>query len=466
MQTAASRHTLVCSRMLLQTSKRAHVSCPAVPPYFRPIQAWKRTLTQHHKLPSNSLTGFYRPHAAWTIGGIRQHGSHGHGHSHHHHDADLMASLKSSSKRGTRITIIGLASNVGLTITKGVAGWAMNSASLLAEALHSFSGEWTDPFDALCDAAFYTDRLQHVDLLSDFVTLYTFKMSRKPADSIYPYGYGKFETVGSVTVSSLLLAGAIGIGWHSFDLLLATLQTAGPLASDAAAAAAVVSSSAADSTAAASPRHTHGHGGVLDPNAAWFALVSVLIKEWLYRATIKVGEAERSEVLMANAWHHRSDAYSSAVALVAIVGSYAGMPVLDPLGGIVVSGMLIKSSVGLLGNSMKELMDKGITLEKLDAITNEISRVKATELDLVNFHSVRGRKQGPFTHIDLVLQLNPAISMEKAYQIEELVRSSVKSNCENVQDILIYLEDAKAVAKKYEQQNRDHKGQHQHLDHH
>ncbi|CAO0801102.1 unnamed protein product [Mucor circinelloides] len=319
----------------------------------------------------------------------------------------------------------------------------MNSASLLAEALHSFS-----------------------DLLSDFVTLYTFKMSRKPADSVYPYGYGKFETVGSVTVSSLLLAGAVGIGWHSFDLLLATLQTAGPLVSDTTATvAAAASSNVAESTAAASPPHVHGHGGVLDPNAAWFALASVLIKEWLYRATIKVGISERSEVLMANAWHHRSDAYSSAVALVAIVGSYAGMPVLDPLGGIVVSGMLVKSSVGLLGSSMKELMDKGITPEQLNEITDAITMVKNTELDLMNFHSVRGRKQGPFNHIDLVLQLNPAISMEKAYQIEELVRSSVKKNCDNIQDIMIYLEDAKAAAAKQHEHEQQQQQQHHHHSH-
>lgn len=110
-------------------------------------------------------------------------------------------------------------------------------------------------------------------------------------------------------MSSLLLAGAVGIGWHSFDLLLATLQTAGPLVSDTtatvvAAASTNVAENAtpAAAAAAASPPHVHGHGGVLDPNAAWFALASVLIKEWLYRATIKVGRSERSEVLMANAW--------------------------------------------------------------------------------------------------------------------------------------------------------------------
>ncbi|KAI8061817.1 cation efflux family-domain-containing protein [Gilbertella persicaria] len=369
----------------------------------------------------------HRPHYAKIthsfLGSVRHHGSHGH----HHHDADLMTTLTSSSKKGTRITIIGLASNVGLTVAKGVAGWVMNSASLLAEALHSFS-----------------------DLLSDFVTLYTFKMSRKPADNVYPYGYGKFETVGSVTVSSLLLAGAVAIGWHSFDLLLVALQSSVPLISDAAATVATTSHSAAEHNSIPSPVHSHSHhgNGVLDPNAAWFALASVIIKEWLYRATVKVGITERSEVLMANAWHHRADAYSSAVALAAIVGSYAGMPVLDPIGGLIVSGMLVKSSTGLLGSSMKELMDKGIATKELDSIQTAIAKVKDEELDVVNFHSVRGRKVGPFNHIDLVLQLNPSIPMQKAYQLEEKVRLSIKKSCKNVQNVAIYLEDPQATLKK------------------
>lgn len=123
------------------------------------------------------------------------------------------------------------------------------------------------------------------------------------------------------------------------------------------------------------------------------------------------------------------------------------MPVLDPLGGIVVSMMLCKSSVKILGSSIRELMDKGITPEELNSIKSAISKVKDEELALVNFHSVRGRKQGPFNQVDLVLQLSPDVTMHKAHQLEEQVRSSVRSNCENIQNILIYLEDA-SVAKK------------------
>ncbi|KAI9253019.1 hypothetical protein BY458DRAFT_535915 [Sporodiniella umbellata] len=300
------------------------------------------------------------------IGSIRYHGTHGH-HHHHQHDTDILSSLKSSSKRGTRITVIGLFSNVGLTISKGIAGWLMNSASLLAEALHSFSG--------------------------------------------------KFETVGSVAVSSLLLTGAIGIGWHSIDLLMATLDTS--------LLTATASSTAVETSSHSFLNHSHSHnGGVLDPNAAWFALASVIIKETLFRATIKVGQEERSDVLIANAWHHRSDAYSSAVALVAIVGSYAGMPVLDPLGGIAVSAMLAKSS--------------------------------ASQLDLVDFHSVRGRKQGRFNHVDIVLQLNPNMTMHDAYALENLVKNTVKEKCENIQNVMIYLQDASVTQEKHKDSDHQH----------
>jgi divalent metal cation (Fe/Co/Zn/Cd) transporter len=102
---------------------------------------------------------------------------------------------------------------------------------------------------------------------------------------IYIYIVGKFETVGSVTVASLLLAGAVGIGFHSFDLLLQTLHTTPTLIAAATDTAAnTVASSAIETPSFLNHSHSHNNG-VLDPNAAWFALASVLIKEWLYRAS-------------------------------------------------------------------------------------------------------------------------------------------------------------------------------------
>ncbi|KAK4512896.1 uncharacterized protein ATC70_003606 [Mucor velutinosus] len=334
-------------------------------------------------------------------------------HSSHIHADDFASMLKHSSKKGMQVTWIGFVSNVGLTVSKGVAGWFMNSAALLADASHSFS-----------------------DLLSDFVTLYTFKMSRKVPDSTFPYGYGKYETIGSLSVSAILVAGSIGISMHSFDLLL-------DIWSHHHSQAAQAMSATVASTVTTASGHANQQQNILDPNAAWFALASVGIKEWLYRITLKVGQSERSDVLVANAWHHRSDAYSSFVALVAIGGSYAGMPIFDPLGGIVVSGMIFKSGVDIMRQSTRELLDKSISETELDEIKSIVASVKNKEADLLDFYSIRGRKFGPFHHLDLVIQLNPHLSITRAHDIEQKVRLAIKHHFSHVQEVIIHIDAEK-----------------------
>jgi cation diffusion facilitator family transporter len=145
--------------------------------------------------------------------------------------------------------------------------------------------------------------------------LFSYIYSQRPPSTSYPYGYGKFETLGTTVVSLFLLLGAFAIGTHSYNLLAPSLPFL-----------------------AAIPTHSHSHGhshdDELDPNAAWFALLSIITKEYLYRLTASVAKQENSPVLLANALHHRSDMYSSFVSLVAILGSWA-MPKLplDPIGG-------------------------------------------------------------------------------------------------------------------------------------
>ena len=189
--------------------------------------------------------------------------------------------------------------------------------------------------------------MKSLDLLGDFVTLFCWRFSRQPPTAAYPYGFGKFESLGTTTVALILIGGAFGIGFHSFGLL--AHQLADTVTTLPPGHAQQILQSASDVMQSVAGTlgnigHAHGHGGggevdahghgVLDPNAAWFALVSVIVKEWLYRVTKKVADDERSSVLLANAIHHRSDAYSSAVALVAILGTwwFPALP-LDPLGG-------------------------------------------------------------------------------------------------------------------------------------
>ncbi|KAI9316255.1 cation efflux protein [Dichotomocladium elegans] len=369
------------------------------PVYYAGTEVWRRTHTTHRR-------------------------------RHEHNHVDLATTIEISGRRGVQITMLGLAANVGLTVVKGASGWMMNSAALLADAAHSLS-----------------------DLLGDFVTLYTYKVSRRPPDIHYPYGYGKYETVGSLALSSLLIAGAVGIGVHSFELFQHAIDpiwvpdtsmgvaAAAATATTATTAPAMPISSAVPEAFESIASVNHDKAVVaLNPNAAWFAAGSVIIKEWLYQKTLQVAKDERSEVLVANAWHHRIDSLSSGVVLFAIVGSYAGIPILDPLGGLVVAGMVLKSSLKMTVSSLRELTDCSIDAGELDKIRQAMDDIKTKESCLVDFHSLRGRKLGPFYHIDVVLKVDPHLSIQDADGLKQRIRSEVQRDCEHVQRMLMRLE--------------------------
>ncbi|KAI8341056.1 cation efflux family-domain-containing protein [Chlamydoabsidia padenii] len=428
------RPTLLGCQLILQHHQHERAIIPPTKSNTQVLAAVSSLSIRHHVSSSSQQSSSQETHDA-------------------HVHVDLVSTLEKSGKVGVQITLVGLLANVGLTATKGVAGWIMNSASLLADAAHSFS-----------------------DLLSDFVTLYTFKMSRKPPDAIYPYGYGKYETVGSFAVSTLLITGGVAIGLHSLDLLTTILTTESTSSSStttsivdsissvlSSTATSTVDSNAVTNSSSSSPStsttnsplsstlsstvsslfhidHHPNDNTPLDPNAAWFALASVIVKEWLYQATIKIGKREHSDILIANAWHHRSDAYSSMIALVAIGGSYAGMPVLDPLGGLLVSALIVKSGAEIMASSVNELVDQGLTSTEIDQIRSVIAKVKEQEPHLVDYYSIRGRKLGPFKHLDMILQLDPMLPVKQAHRIEQRVRATVKNEIPMVQEILIHVD--------------------------
>ncbi|GAA5821964.1 hypothetical protein JCM10212_004089 [Sporobolomyces blumeae] len=273
--------------------------------------------------------------------------SHKHGHSHSHAEETAALDSAFSSLRnpssldpGSRITLVGLFANVGLTALKGVAGYVLASSALLADAAHSGS-----------------------DLVADVVTLASYRVSRWNPTDKYPYGYGKFESLGSLVVSFLLFATAAGIGLHSYHHLLVSLSTLPQIPPDLLASLDFLPHG-----------HSHGpavggdsvggdvidaaHEGLVDARAMWFAAGSIAVKEWLYRATLKVAKETHSNVILANAYHHRSDSLGSLVALVAIGAARVGFPMLDPIGGLVVGGMIAKQGWDVGKEAIGELVDK------------------------------------------------------------------------------------------------------------
>uniref|UniRef100_M4BIK1 Cation efflux protein transmembrane domain-containing protein n=1 Tax=Hyaloperonospora arabidopsidis (strain Emoy2) TaxID=559515 RepID=M4BIK1_HYAAE len=205
-----------------------------------------------------------------------------------------------------------------MAATKGAVGVTIHSSALIADAAHSLS-----------------------DLLSDVVTLWSVKVARLPPDQKHPYGYGKYEAVGSLSVGAILVLCGVGIG---ADGLQAMQQIwSGEIATT-----------------------------LPDLNllylSAGAAGLSIAAKEALFRVTVKIGQQAKSKVLIANAWHHRTDAISSVVALGGIIGSMAGMPLLDPVAGMAVAAMIVKTGGEICLDSVQELTDNTVETEVLETL--------------------------------------------------------------------------------------------------
>ncbi|KAL1748828.1 cation efflux protein [Schizophyllum fasciatum] len=358
-----------------------------------------------------------------------EHGEHGHdhkhglfaGHSHEDHaqEAEQLITALQRGDRGSRITIIGLLSNIGLTAVKGVAGWAMHSAN----AGHSLS-----------------------DLLGDFVVLICWRLSRKPSSERYPFGYAKWESVGTTTVSLLLIGGALGIGFHSYHLLLhalsdaAATMPAGPLHT----MLVNVTSVAPDVPEILVEEHTHG----VDVNAAWFAGLSIVAKEVLYRATKKVALEEQSPVLLANAVHHRSDVYGSAVALFAILGSWVwpALP-LDPLGGLLVSVVILKQGFDLLIGSWNDLIDRGVSSSTRTSLRKSleplvVSRATADPeiAALLDVKDIRARRAGSVMYVDLTAVVPGSTTISGAATLEYKISDTLRKAKKEITDVRVRFE--------------------------
>jgi cation diffusion facilitator family transporter len=355
---------------------------------------------------------------------------HGHGHSHgvleaEETDEEKTLRLKLSAedvKAADRITWVGVWLNVVLSGLKGAAGVAFHSSGLLADAAHSMS-----------------------DLVSDFVTLVSLKYCARPPDALQPYGYGKYETMGALSVSLLLVGGSLGIMAHSLDTLLVLMEPASASAAviatlDPTEVAELVEKMDPDALEAVETlaKSAHKHAMVMHPAALGIAALSVAAKEALYRTTISIGRRVHSSVLIANAWHHRSDAVTSVVAMSGIGLSLAGFPLFDPLAGIAVGGIILKMGAEIGWDATKELCDAKLadtTVRKLQQAADAVLRNSNGQVREIR--QLRSRKVGRHIHVDLTLVVDDASSVHAAVAWKQQVKDAIKHQVPRVKDIVV-----------------------------
>ncbi|HHJ15481.1 MAG TPA: cation transporter [Gammaproteobacteria bacterium] len=277
-----------------------------------------------------------------------------------------------------KVTLIGSVVDLLLGVAKIIVGWMAHSQALIADGLHSLS-----------------------DLATDFVVLYAAKHSHREADRDHPYGHGRIETLATVGLGITLIIVAFGIGYDATrrmnepDLLLAP--------------------------------------GML---ALGVAFISVISKEIIYQYTKNAALRLRSNMLMANAWHSRSDAISSIVVVIGVGGAMMGYPYLDAVAAIAVAVMIAKIGFDLVRDSTKELIDTALEPDVVEAIRKEIVNVDGVRA----LHMLRSRRSGGDALVDLHVQVDPCISVSEGHQIGDTVRRRLLQRIDEVTDVTVHID--------------------------
>ena len=287
----------------------------------------------------------------------------------------------------TRVTLVGSIGNMVLLTFKFVAGILAGSSAMVADAVHSLS-----------------------DFLTDIIVLVFVRIGAKPQDEGHDYGHGKYETLATLLVALALVGAAIGI------IVTGALKIARWLQGE-----------------------TLEMPGML---ALWAALLSIVVKEVLFRYTIAKGKALESPAVVANAWHHRSDALSSIGAAVGIGGAILlgeKWAVLDPLASIVVGAMLVKTALELLKVSTGELTDGSLPAET----EREIEDIIRSFPQVSEPHNLRTRRIGNRIAIEAHVRLDGSMSLDAAHEIVTEIEHSLKDRFGQATLVTIHMEPEK-----------------------
>jgi len=263
----------------------------------------------------------------------------------------------------SRSTWVSVAVNICLSATQITVGILSKSQGLVADGIHSLS-----------------------DLVSDFVVLFAGHHSKKDADEEHPYGHQRFETAASLVLGMLLLAVGAGMLWSAFRKLEdpETVQQVHVI-------------------------------------ALWVAAGALVAKELLFRYMLAVAKRVKSSMLVANACHARSDAASSLVVGIGIIGNLLGYPILDPIAASIVGFMVAKMGWQFGWSALHDLMDRSVDDQEVAAIRGTLLETPGVR----GVHDVRTRKMGDMIVVDAHLEIDGAISVEAGHDIAVAARSRV-----------------------------------------
>lgn len=276
-----------------------------------------------------------------------------------------------------KVTLVGAAMNALLGIIKVITGILFHSHALAADGIHSFA-----------------------DLITDAMVLFGSKYGSQNADETHPYGHQRIETATTLFLSLVLILTGAGIAWDAIDEIIYKSHTI--------------------------PQFL----------ALPIAIISILANEGLFHYTRSIGTKIKSELIIANAWHRRSDAASSFVVVMGLLGSFMGYAGFDAIAAVVVSIMIIKMGWDYGWNSVKELVDTAIDTEtrlQIETITKNIDGV-------VKIHQLRSRSMAGDVFVDLHIQVSPWISVSEGHFIAQHVHQSLMDHITAIKDVTVHVD--------------------------
>ena len=291
-----------------------------------------------------------------------------------------------------RVTLGGSLVNFFLLVFKFIAGFLGHSSAMIADAVHSLS-----------------------DFVTDVIVLVFINISSKPKDEEHEYGHGKYETLATSIIGIVLLCVGVGLFWEGMNKIIGFYLRGEPLESP---------------------------GKI----ALVAALVSIVVKELLFRWTLYVGEKEHSQAVVANAWHHRSDAFSSIGTTLGIGGAILlgeEWRVLDPIAAVVVSLLIVKVAILLIVPAMNDLLEKSLPKEVEEEI---LSIIRETD-EVKSPHNLCTRRIGNNFAIEVHIRVDGQMTVERAHELTKEIEARLCKRFGHATHIVLHVEPIKEEHK-------------------
>lgn len=282
-------------------------------------------------------------------------------------------------KLSIKVSVIGIIVNFILSVFKIIAGIVANSSAMVSDGAESCA-----------------------DILSTVIVIIGIKISGKKADSMHRYGHERLGSVTALFLALILVFSAVGIAFVSFEKIKVGIKGSLP------------------------------EPGIL---ALIAAAVSIAVKEWMYWFTRSAAKKTNSDILMANAWHHRSDAFSSIGTLVGIAGAKVGFPILDPITSLVLCILILKIAYDIAVNSLSNLTDKSIDQKVLCEICEVIKRQEG----VIRIDDIKTRKFSSSFYVDVEISVDRKLSLEKAHDISETVHDEIEAKFTDAKHVMVHV---------------------------